>query len=807
MQKDNWRDINDVLIDNLKKANIKPSHSRKFKKVLLWTIGITVLFVSLAVGILIYNLNKPFMLTVNTNVETNSAVEIKVEKGSLISNLEKVEIEGFEFIGWYKDEEYTQQFNDYELVEQDTVLFAAYKPKQFQIDVPLNDAYEIAIVGATNVVDYGDDFSFTLYANTDYDLAEMQILLNGKVLNPFFSDRHSSQYRIINIREEVILEVAGEIARYVNLNVFIDGTQTSYKVKDTTNLQKILTNIEYDFTEYNTMGLFMDAELTKPANLTQRLLNDITVYTKKSTSINNVNFKWDSVSNSWFVDTSRVASSTLVLPSKYINGVNDGYISKVLGTTQSSNANVQSVYLPSTITAIDSYAFYNFSKLANVTIPTTVSTINNSAFQNCSKLNNIKLPNGTTNIGNFSFENCTSLTSITIPNSLMVIGYYAFTNCSNLQNVEFENNSSLTNIGGMAFAYTGLKEITIPSSVTIIGYNNFYNCTKLTKVVIPNSVTIISDYAFYYCTSLTTVTIPDSVNVIGKYAFAHCRKLSSFTIPKNLSTISSAMFYGCNALASITLPEGVTRVEDSAFSQCSALNSITLPSTLTYIGNSAIYYCLALTQITIPSAVTTIGSSAFSYCTGLTNVTIPSKVTSFSSSVFSNCTNLQKVVFNNSTLTSLGSSTFVNCKNLTSVTLPSSLMSIASSTFQGCASLEKITIPSNVKTISSSAFNGCTNLTQITLPNALTTIDGYAFQNCTALTSINIPGSVTSMGYLPFFGCSNLTNLTLDKQSGYSWKAIRLDSKDIKVLSDNATALQYIKGEKGVYYFKQEKNY
>jgi len=832
MQRNNWREMNDVLIDNLKKANIKHSHSRKFKKVFFWTIGIIVAFVLMGVGILVYNLNKPFILSVATNIQDNNSFQLKVEKGSRISNLDVIELEGFEFVGWYKDADYTEKYLDNEVVDKSSQLYASYKVKQFQIDVPLNEAYEIEIYNQTNIVNYGEDFEFRLIANSDYDIKELQMMLNGKVFLPSFSDRYSATFKIANIKNEVNLEVAGDIAKFVTLKLYVDGNVETYEVRDTSNLQKFLASVDNPYTEYNTIGLFTDQELTKPANLTARLLNNITLHTKTSTSTNNINFKWNSSTTSWVVDISKSNLTQIVLPAKYSNGIYDGYITDIVGTAENSNNTITSVCLPVGTKNIDAYAFYKFTKLTNITIPNVVLTIGNSAFQYCSALESVTLSNGVTGIGNFAFENCTKLANIKIPNSIMVIGYYAFRYCTALTSIQFEVNSKLNNIGGMAFAYSGIKTISIPSSVTIIGYYNFYECRSLTKVILPNTISIISEYAFYNCVALNDIDIPTNVTTIGRAAFYNCDGLKEITIPSGITSISSSCFYDCDALTQITIPDNVTRIEDSAFRGCAELTKVTLSSKLTSISSYAFADCAKLGNFTIPSTVTSIGGSCFYRCKALTAVTIPSSVTTVSSSIFYECTNLKTVTFSaglkltslgsstfygcinlgtvtfatDSKLSSLGSSTFYGCTKLQTITLPSTLTSISSSLFTNCTSLTKITIPAGVKTLGGSVFYGCTSLNNVTIPNTVTYIESYAFQNCTALTSINIPSSVTSTGYLPFFGCSSLTNLTLGKQSGYSWKAIRLDSQDIIVLSDNDTALQYLKGEKGTYKFQQEKN-
>ena len=132
--------------------------------------------------------------------------------------------------------------------------------------------------------------------------------------------------------------------------------------------------------------------------------------------------------------------------------------------------------------------------LTSVMIPSSVTSIGAYAFYNCS-LTSVTIPGGVTSIGDGAFAGCTGLTSVTIPDGVTSIGYGVFSNC------------------------TSLTSVTIPSSVTSIGESPFSGCVNLTSVSIPNSVTSIGTYAFYGCIGLTSVSIPDSVTSIGSSAF------------------------------------------------------------------------------------------------------------------------------------------------------------------------------------------------------------------------------------------------------------------------------------------------
>ena len=62
-------------------------------------------------------------------------------------------------------------------------------------------------------------------------------------------------------------------------------------------------------------------------------------------------------------------------------------------------------------------------------IPSNITEIAEWAFYNCSSLETITIPNSVTKIGECAFEDCYSLETITIPNSVISIEYGAFSYC------------------------------------------------------------------------------------------------------------------------------------------------------------------------------------------------------------------------------------------------------------------------------------------------------------------------------------------------------------------------------------------
>ncbi|MBQ3066901.1 MAG: leucine-rich repeat protein [Clostridia bacterium] len=91
------------------------------------------------------------------------------------------------------------------------------------------------------------------------------------------------------------------------------------------------------------------------------------------------------------------------------------------------------VVVPSYVTQINQFAFYNCQGIKSITIPNSVTSIGNSAFYGCSDLVSITIPNSVTSIGLFAFKDCTNLSSVVLGDQITSIYSDAFEGCENLQ--------------------------------------------------------------------------------------------------------------------------------------------------------------------------------------------------------------------------------------------------------------------------------------------------------------------------------------------------------------------------------------
>ena len=305
------------------------------------------------------------------------------------------------------------------------------------------------------------------------------------------------------------------------------------------------------------------------------------------------------------------------------------------------NKKIEKIILPSTLTTIGQYAFYDCTSLQTVTfekgsrlktieesafedcteltsieIPASVETIEDSAFKGCSKLATVTFEKGSqlkaiwggyyaysTRYSAYSyyygaFSDCTALTMIEIPASVETIGAAAFMRCSKLATVTFEKGSKLKTIGG---GYSSSV-----SSATTTAYSYYYgafsDCTALTSIEIPASVETIKSTAFQGCSSLATVTFEKGSKlktIGGSYAsyyygaFSNCTALTSIEIPASVETIKAAAFMRCSKLATVTFEKGskLKTIDGYAFSCCWALTTVDMSACtqVTEIGYRAFY--------------------------------------------------------------------------------------------------------------------------------------------------------------------------------------------------------------------------
>ena len=305
-----------------------------------------------------------------------------------------------------------------------------------------------------------------------------------------------------------------------------------------------------------------------------------------------------------------------------------------------------------TVTELGSYALQWQGTMTALEIPEGVTTLGIKSVQCCYNLSSISLPKSLKKIRTGAFyynafdkgmfilddmawwcsiefddsssnplssfkhiykDKDTEITDLVIPEGVTSIGWYAFYGIEGIKSVTFP--STLTSIGGSAFARTGLESVAIPSTVTTLEEYTFSKCANLKSVTIPEGVTKIGFAAFNYC-GIESLTLPSTIRSMSQ-SFHSCDKLASLTLTDGITTLSQS-FYSCNALKEVHIP-GSVKLESGDFNRCENLETVTIAEGVKEI--TGFYGCWNLKSVTLPSTTSKVESYGFSGCSGLTSVT------------------------------------------------------------------------------------------------------------------------------------------------------------------------------------------
>ena len=202
---------------------------------------------------------------------------------------------------------------------------------------------------------------------------------------------------------------------------------------------------------------------------------------------------------------------------------------------------------------IADYAFSD-SDVKSVYIPSTVTRVNTEAFENASKLEEIVCEEGGEYISvDGCLYNSEGYILLKVPEAKTEIKEYA---------------ENIRTISDNSFRNSSVKEVVLPETVVNIREYSFA-FSGVEKVVIPENVTLISEFAFYGSENLKEVVLPQGLEEIAANAFGHCSSLTDIYLPYGLTCIEGSAFH-CSGLKSVIIPDTVNRITDYAFGYYSA---------------------------------------------------------------------------------------------------------------------------------------------------------------------------------------------------------------------------------------------
>lgn len=343
----------------------------------------------------------------------------------------------------------------------------------------------------------------------------------------------------------------------------------------------------------------------------------------------------------------------LIIPRAY----NDLPVTGIQTLTVARKDSIQPryIYLPDTMTKLDSKAINKLTYLIAIWMPDSITELGAYGLANNQALQYIRFSDNLTAMGEYAVSGCTRLSAVSLPDSLLRLGTTAFMRCTALQQVEFGANLQV--IGEAAFSQcTALQSVDLPDSVTTIEPTAFYMCSALTSVKLPKSLTVISDNSFYECSKLSQVTWHENITSIGSSAFSKtavtelpllpklqelgagafsdCYGLTAAALPGGIKVLENKVFYGCRNLADFDLPASVTSVGKEAFKNCEKMVLTKLPASLTFVGEAAFHNCKAMTLSALPAGLETVEKDGFRSVTFGEYLTVPASLKTVGSFAF-----------------------------------------------------------------------------------------------------------------------------------------------------------------------------
>lgn len=461
--------------------------------------------------------------------------------------------------------------------------------------------------------------------------------------------------------------------------------------------------------------------------------------------------------------------------------------------------------IPLTITAIEDFAFYNCSELAEVIIHEGVSKIGEDAFKECNNLislkfnatkcescgsqNNPAFPPSIKKLSlgdkvtvipeNFLYSG-NKIQSIILPNSIIEIGNYAFRNSLNLNSLTI--GTGVTSIGNGAFQQDNNRKITKVFWLCTTPPNGYNGVKAYVNYVTNEQYALDNQYVYSFLNSKFevegTVYVPNNAveRTCDVVDCSYDESISRITIAEQVANrgiylsvknIRQYAFYGNEHIAALEMSnDGI--IEERAFFSNSKLKTVTIGNNIKELGKETFSYCSTLSQINIPNSVTALGKSIFRGCSSLTDISLGRQVVNLPENSFCECTSLKQIVIPEN-IVSIGNNAFYGCSRLSDVTLEdeetnTNVLSLGTNgvnpLFYDCP-LDKIYIgrklsynmePEN----GYSPFYCNTSLRSVEIGDAESEIYDNEFYGCSNLNSIKIGNGVKKIGSRAFYGCTKL---------------------------------------------------
>ena len=426
-------------------------------------------------------------------------------------------------------------------------------------------------------------------------------------------------------------------------------------------------------------------------------------------------------------------------------------------------------------------------------------------------------------IGAYAFMK-SGVMAVNLPASVKSVDVTAFYECplaSITVALENEKYSSETNCLIVAddtskTVVIGCKNSIIPTDVTAIGASAFAGCRELSSIIIPASVTSIGTRAFYDCTSLENVVFnADNCAEVakGSMIFSASEEGVALTVMfgAHVASVPAFLFENATNLAQVVFEDNsvCSAIGESAFAGCKALIGAVIPEKITAIGNNAFSGCTNLFMLGYNAenlADLEIGNGVFAYAGteseyGVVTI-VGSAVVRIPANLFNPAKTLEPapklygVQFNADTsCTAIGRDAFICGKNMIAVVYGDGIESWCAIEFENEyanplafagelylegseAPVTELVIPEGITEIGDYTFVGVSSVKSLVLPESLELIGTRAFFGAKNLESVTIGKNVREIGAYAFAACGKLASVTFANAEG--WYAAEISVPDNK---------------------------
>lgn len=268
---------------------------------------------------------------------------------------------------------------------------------------------------------------------------------------------------------------------------------------------------------------------------------------------------------------------------------------------------LKEIVIPSTVTHLGTGVFSYCSSLTSVIFNNDMTTIPDYSFHQCFSLTTFIVPEGVTSIGEWAFRKCDALTTVTLPDSLLTIDREAFNETNSLTNLILPEG--LETIGYAAFAKSGLTNLIIPNTVIEVGNEAWYYCSSLETLTIGSQVqSIFVPRDFKGLVSLESITVDENNAIyydLDGVLYMNHEGVVLLKYPQH--KVSS----------SLIIPEGVTWIANSAVAKAD-ISEVYIPDSVLGLDNYAFLDCINLEEVYLSDQVASLGYGAFGNCDNLT---------------------------------------------------------------------------------------------------------------------------------------------------------------------------------------------